>query len=235
MDNCPGVPNPDQHDTDMDGHGDACDPCPTIPNPGLAACTGSIYQVRSGDIHVGAHAVVHGVVTAIARTGFFAQVPTSDPAYTSADSSGIYVNLASMPGFAVGTMVNVDGTVAQNGGELSITMPTITTMGMAAVPAPVMVMPSDIATGGPRAATLESVLATVMTLSVTDIAPTPGPGDTAPTNEFVVNGSLRVDDALYLISPFPTMGQTFTSITGVVAMRNGNSKLLPRTAGDYVP
>jgi cytosine/adenosine deaminase-related metal-dependent hydrolase len=235
MDNCPAVANADQHDTDMDGHGDACDPCPTIANPGPAACSGSIYQVQSGAIIVGAHAIVGGVVTAIAHTGFFMQVPTTDPMYTTADHSGLYVNVGSMPGFAAGTLVSVDGTVAMTGSELSMAMPTITTMGTGTVPTPVMVMPSDIATGGPRAAALESVLAIVTTLSVTDIAPAPGPGDTAPTNEFVVNGSLRVDDGLYLITPFPTVGHTFTSITGVVVTRNGNSKILPRAMTDYVP
>ena len=234
-DNCPFASNADQRDMDMDGHGDACDPCPTVPNPGNAVCPATIYDVRNGTIAAGAHTILHGVVTAIGPTGFFMQVPISDPMYTSPDFSGLYVDNVTMPTFAAGTNVSVDGTVASSGGEISITRPTITTMGAGTIPPPVMVTPAEIATAGARAAALEGVLVRVMTLSVTNIAPPLGIGDTAPSNEFVVNGSLRVDDALYLITPFPTMGQTFTTITGVVAMRHGDSKLLPRAASDYVP
>jgi hypothetical protein len=102
------------------------------------------------------------------------------------------------------------------------------------LPPPVSVTAAEVATGGPRAATLESVLVKVDNVTVSDIAPPVGAGDVAPTNEFIVDGGLYVNDFLYLTSPFPTVGQTYLSITGVLELRNNNSKLEPRSAADVV-
>ena len=93
---------------------------------------------------------------------------------------------------------------------------------------------ADVATGGARAAKLESVLVEVDNVAVTDIAPPPGTGETAPTNEFAVTDSLRVNDLLYLVTPFPTVGTQYVSITGVLDFRNDNSKLEPRGVSDFV-
>ena len=78
-----------------------------------------------------------------------------------------------------------------------------------ALPPPVVADAAEVATGGAKAAALESVIVEVDNVSVTDIAPPLGAGDAAPSNEFVVNGSLRVNDAIYLTTPFPTVGQQF--------------------------
>ncbi|TRO65140.1 hypothetical protein [Christiangramia sabulilitoris] len=42
-DNCPGVNNPDQADSDGDGDGDACDNCPNVPNGDQSNIDGDLY------------------------------------------------------------------------------------------------------------------------------------------------------------------------------------------------
>jgi hypothetical protein len=91
-----------------------------------------------------------------------------------------------------------------------------------------------VATGGVSAAKLESVIVQVANTPVTSITPPLGAGDVAPNNEFVVGGSLRINDYLYLLSPFPLVGLPFTSLTGILEFRNGDSKLELRSSADAV-
>ena len=102
------------------------------------------------------------------------------------------------------------------------------------VPDAVVVTAAEVQTGGARATALEGVLVRVMTTTCTNPAPAPAGGETGMTNEYEVGGGLRVDDLFYRTAPFPTMSETFSSITGVLAWRRSNSKLHPRSITDVV-
>lgn len=235
VDNCPGIPNPDQADADGDGKGDACDACPMDANPGAAVCPWTIYDVQDGTLALGTRVSVAGVVTAVASNGFFAQVPTGHPDYAGVDHSGVFVFTgSSIARPARGAAVTVDGAVADYFGETQITASAVTVTGTGTIPAAVMVTPAEVATGGARADALEGVLVRVASVTVTNAMPPPAGGETGTTNEFEVTGGLRVDDFLFLLSPLPSLGETFDSITGVLAFRRSNSKLHPRDAGDVV-
>ena len=66
------------------------------------------------------------------------------------------------------------------------------------------------------------------------------PESPADENEFTVTDGLRIDDELYLITPDPQNGDTFTSITGIMhysytpASSMSFTKLLPRNAADVI-
>jgi large repetitive protein len=235
-DNCPNVKNADQADADGDGKGDACDPCPMQPNPGNQACVVTIYDVKSGTVPVNsAVSIANGLVTGRNATGYFLQVKESDAGYMGADYSGVYVfDQTNM--VAVGDRVTLTTATVQNYfGQIQLTNTTnqITSMGEAA-PLATAVSEDDVKTGGLRAAQLEGVIVRVSNATVSDNMPPPDPTDHAPTNEFLVDGKLLVDDFLYLISPFPVDGDNFASITGILALKNNNSKVEPRAASDYV-
>ncbi|WP_375770547.1 lamin tail domain-containing protein [Archangium gephyra] len=246
-DNCPGVANADQKDTDGDGHGDACDACPTA-NPDDKMCSVSLYDVKKpvdGSIPLMGYTITipKAVVTAIAGNSYFVQVPTADLT-SGPDWSGAYVFSSSATAAkpAVGDLIEIKSAlVASYFGQLQLTNVTFTKLGTAPLPVPVAVSPSDVNTGGARAAALESVLVEVANVFVSKQEPTPGTADNAPTYEFVVDiradGSetqgLRVNDLMYR-HPMPDVGTEFRRVRGVLEWRNGNSKLEPRSADDLL-
>jgi cysteine-rich repeat protein len=236
-DNCPDKGNADQADADTDGHGDVCDACPMAKNPGAAACPATIYDVKNGSVAANAKVAITGaIVTGRYAKGFFLQTKPGDPGYAGSNYSGVFVYDPTNT-VKVGDRVSLTtATVTNFFNQIELTTPTVVVDASndEPLPDPIVVDAADIATGGSKAAQLEGVLVEVHAVTVADIAPPIGAGDVAPTNEFAVDASLRVNDLLYLTTPFPAVGDTFASIRGVLEYHNDNSKIEPRSAADFV-
>jgi cysteine-rich repeat protein len=243
IDNCPSTPNPSQSDQDSDGQGDACDACPTVANPGGAPCPTTIYAVKRGMVPTGTRvALGNALVSAVGANGYFLQVGDAEPGFMGRDYSGLFVYQPG-PGVAQGDRVSIpSATVANFYGQIQLNRVgpagdggvTILSS-MNAIPAPVPVDPAAVATNdGGLSTRLEGVLVRVDNVTVLSVQPDAGPGDRDPTNEFVITGGLKVNDYLYLTSPFPAVGQRYQAIIGVLEYRNNEFKLEPRGPADVL-
>jgi len=235
LDNCPTDPNPGQEDADDDDKGDVCDDC-AEPNPGNSACPTTLYEVKQANV-TGAVAINNLLVTGCSPTrGFFAQHKLGDASYVAPEYSGVFVYSPTVDcvALAAGTRIDIStATTSDFFGQIQLTNATVaaTSSGEAA-PLPVVLSAAEA--GGATANEYEAVLARVDDVVVTSINPTPGPGDGAPTNEFEVDGALRVNDFLFLTAPFPNVGTSYLSLTGILDYRNGSQKLEVRSAADLV-
>ena len=233
-DNCPGHANANQADGDGDGKGDACDDCAQVANPGAAACPGTIYTVKNGTVPPDVQVQIsNALVTGKGSNGFFVQVKESDPGYTGANYSGLFVfttNAAFLTAAVVGGRVNVEGQITNFFGQLELSnVATVSRVGgtTEATPAPTMVTIDEVRLGGSRAVALESVLVRVGSSSVTAVNTAAG--------EFTASqgaASMIVDDFLFLTQYFPVVTQAYVTLTGILAFRNGSYRLEPRAQDD---
>jgi hypothetical protein len=237
QDNCPDIFNPDQDDFDQDGKGDECDACPEDFNPGIGGCPFSIYDIKSGVAPVGSRVKTGGVVSAVAEPRFFIQVPESDRnEENGASFSGVFIfvpreNPDMTPVPKVGDVVEVEASVSEFFGQLQLNFITEMTIVEESVPpSPVEVDAQDVATDGRLAAELEGVLVKAE-CTVESLEPLPGAGDEAPTNEYLCEGGLRINDLIHLTEPFPLVGEVL-EITGVLRRANEHSKIEPRGPED---
>ena len=230
IDDCPYNYDPDQADRDEDGVGDACDACPDDPNPGGGACAFGV-EVIADDTHPdhppeGTEVTVTGVVvTGISSTGYFAQ----DPSLSENAAIWVYDNGDALDaGVVEGDEVTVSGNYVEYYDLAEIENASTTVTGSGSV-TPLTVDPCDVGTGGADSERYESMLIRIEGLTVTDENPD-SPDD---YGAFVVNDCLWVDDVLTdEHETHPTVGTTYSAITGPLDWRYSQNRIQPRSAAD---
>ena len=90
------------------------------------------------------------------------------------------------------------------------------------LPVPILANVADIS--GSSVVPLEGVLVKVENVTVTSLD--------IPNNSFEIDNLLTIDDRLFLVSPFPTVGFNYSSITGVMWHFFNESILIPRYSQD---
>lgn len=223
-DNCELLGNVAQTDGDSDGLGDICDPCPD--EASIGACTATISDVRQGAFPQNSVVSLSGVVvTAVrAEAGFVVQ-DVAGGAY-----SGIYVYDYGSNLVAVGDMVDISGTYIEYYGLSELIEVTVSVTGAGALPA---ALESDACTLAADAEPYESVRVHLASGTVTDDNADSDDGS-MDYDEFVIDSCLRIDDWLDESIDQPTLGTSYSSISGVLTYSFDNFKLAPHSAADLV-
>ncbi|MEE2758101.1 MAG: amidohydrolase family protein [Myxococcota bacterium] len=248
-DNCPQHSNPQQTDRDQDGRGDECDFCPDLADGPERGCEASIPEVKRRELNQEQFFEFEGVVTAVFQENapitqpgsFFMQAAQTEENPVEDGHRGVYVYMGnraqgvSIP--SVGDAVQVTGKTSDYYGQAQLNQITrISTTLAEFTPRPVT-PPFERLIG--QAERYEGMLVCINEIVVTDIEPDVGPGDNRdqPINEFVVTDvisglSIRINDVLYLSTPFPELGDGFQQICGVHRLANGHYKIEPRDSSD---
>ena len=251
-DNCPAVPNKDQKDGDGDQLGDACDTCPRA-NPGGGGCPYTIRELRDRSL---------GVRPAIDTLVQIKNATVIGVRTTKAGNFGFYVREGKDPFQAIliftvntlpvdetntqlkpGDVVSLQGTLAEFGNTDELEKPTQVVISGSGDITPLDLKTDQLQPGSATAEAQESQLVRVSAVKVaamlgvtTDLfwvsdsgsACSGTPPACAKISDFFYDGGL------VNAKPAAAVGQTFSSIVGVVDGHSNDHTLLPRTDADLV-
>ena len=233
-DNCPFRPNDDQSDLDEDGRGDTCDLCPGEANPDSPCTVFRIEDIQRGVIAEGTRVTVQGVVTGENSNTFMIQDPNaSSPAF-----SGIFVFAGQDYGLALGTIVEVEGTIDEFFGVTELTDNTVVTVLGSGTP----IEPVELSVDEAALEDYEGVLVKI-TSGVTSVDTNydctmddPGCSDDDLWRYNGSTGNVVAYDLFYGQSSSEWLTHEGEQpVTGVMHYRRNSRRILPRTPADFGP
>jgi predicted extracellular nuclease len=188
---------------------------------------------------VGTRVRIGCIITAVSSNSVWCQEASGGP------YSGIAIFAGSAPSYVnnskaiqIGDNVTIDGDYAEFFDVTQLENPEISFLNSGAIPTPITLSASLLATGSSSAEMYEGVLVRVANVTVTNVNPD-APSD---YDEFAVTGGLRIDDMIIdgggtggALDNTYALGTPFSSIVGILHYSFNDYKLLPRSAADITP